>query len=63
MSTNKKKLGRPAAVNPLEHDCKVRFTDEQLKRVDATAARHGVKRAAFIRAAVMDAVTKDEHER
>lgn len=63
MFNGEKKRGRPFAVNPLDTEIKVRFTEEQAKRIAATAARLRVKRADFIRSAVMDAVQKDERER
>ena len=50
---NSRKKGRPKAAKPLEHDCKCRFTDEQLVRLDDYSARHGIKRAQAIRTAVL----------
>lgn len=57
---NNRKTGRPKAENPLEHDCKCRFTSEQLARLDDYSERHGIKRAQAIRQAVLDMLDDDE---
>ena len=49
----RRKKGRPKASTPLEHDCKCRFTDEQLSRLDAYCKRNQIKRAQAIRFAVL----------
>lgn len=49
----KKRRGRHRSADPLCHDCKVRFTAEQLQRLDECARRLGVTRAQAIRAAVL----------
>ena len=60
MTENSKHAGgRPKAENPLDFDTKVRLTADDAKRLDAYCAAHGIKRAAAIRAAVLQMIGTD----
>jgi hypothetical protein len=56
MKENRKKAGRPKSENPLNIDCKVRFSGADAAALDAYCAAHDTNRAAVIREATMQKV-------
>ena len=53
-------MGRPKVANPKECRFSIRFDAEQIKKIDAYAAKHNIKRAEAIRLGVERLLESDE---
>ena len=53
------KMGRPKVEDPKDYRFSVRFKTEQIKKIDAYARKHGMKRAEVIRYGVEKLLESD----